>query len=56
MQHNRRHGNNFNEKTSFESKHSNDFIMYKICLELSKEFKEARRNKRSVMWCGDQQL
>jgi hypothetical protein len=30
--------------------------MYKIYLGLSKEFKEARRNKRSGMWWGDQQL
>jgi hypothetical protein len=50
MQHNHHHGNNFNEKTSFEFKHLNDFIMYKIYLGLSKEFKEARRNKRSGMW------
>jgi hypothetical protein len=50
MQHNHCHGNNFNEKTSSEFKHLKDFIMYKIYLRLSKEFKEARRNKRNGMW------
>jgi len=51
MQHNHSHGNNINDKTSLEFKHLNDFIKYKIYWELSKEFKEARRNKEVA--CGE---
>ncbi len=53
MQHNHSHGNNINDNTSLEFKHLNDFIKYKIYSRFSKEFKEARRNKRSGIWSGD---
>jgi hypothetical protein len=56
MQHNHSHGSNINNKISLEFKHLNNFIKYKIYWGLSKVFKEARRNKRSGMWWGDQQL